>query len=996
VICATCGAANRDEARFCDSCGARLDAPRKRELRKVVTVLFCDVAGSTALGETLDPEALRAVMGRYFDVAKAAIERHGGTLEKFIGDAVMAVFGVPTIREDDALRAVRAAQEIRDGVDIDVRIGVNTGEVVTSVEDSLVTGDAVNVAARLEQAAGSGEVLLGEETYHLVRDAVQVDELPPLEVKGKRMPLLAYRLGSVTGDTPYARRLDAPLIGRDVERALLAGAWQRSCDERACSLFTILGAAGVGKSRLAAEFLAGLDATIVSGRCLSYGDGITYWPVVEVVMRLLAGATPPNAPLAALLGDGQAAAPDISLAVRKLFETKAAERPLVVVFDDVQWAEPTLLDLIEEAADWIRGAPILILCLARPELLDVRPTWGGGKLNATTVLLEPLTTDQTEELIDVLLAGTTLEGSVRRRVREAADGNPLFVEQMLAMVADDHGEGELAVPATIQALLAARIDQLPPPERAALERGAIEGQIFHRGAVVALAPDDPEVPARLLRLVRKELVRPSEAVLPGDDAFRFRHLLIRDAAYDALPKSVRADLHQRFAAWLSEHGTSVIELDEILGFHLEQAARYLAELGAADPQVSRAAAGHLVRSGRRAYNRSDLPAAASLLTRAAALFEETEEERLRILVILGSTLYRSNRLEEADRVLREAIELARAHDVRGVEVDAGVILAEVDLHRLPDEKVGQSRAWEAVRAAIAWAEAASDAERLARALELEGRLCFWSGRFSEAESAFERAVAAAQEGGDIFTGDNSLAYLIGCWHLGPMPGGEVLRRVEELLARPDLSRPLRRRVLHGRGRLVAMEGRFDEARADFVEAEELERGLGVTGTTHPAEMELLAGEFAAAESLLRPYCDTLRAAGDFGHLASASYLLAEAVLAQGNVEEALALTAAIDGMTVPEDVDAQVGWRRVRAKALARQGHLGEALELAREAVAMAEQTEYHEPYVLSVEALGEILAAAGSDEAEAVLRRAIDLHERKGNVVAAQRVRQVLGPPAT
>jgi class 3 adenylate cyclase len=705
VICATCGAANRDEARFCDSCGARLDAPRKRELRKVVTVLFCDVAGSTALGETLDPEALRAVMGRYFDVAKAAIERHGGTLEKFIGDAVMAVFGVPTIREDDALRAVRAAQEIRDGVDIDVRIGVNTGEVVTSVEDSLVTGDAVNVAARLEQAAGSGEVLLGEETYHLVRDAVQVDELPPLEVKGKSMPLLAYRLGSVTGDTPYARRLDAPLIGRDVERALLAGAWQRSCDERACSLFTILGAAGVGKSRLAAEFLAGLDATIVSGRCLSYGDGITYWPVVEVVMRLLAGATPPNAPLAALLGDGQAAAPDISLAVRKLFETKAAERPLVVVFDDVQWAEPTLLDLIEEAADWIRGAPILILCLARPELLDVRPTWGGGKLNATTVLLEPLTPDQTEELIDVLLAGTTLEGSVRRRVREAADGNPLFVEQMLAMVADDHGEGELAVPATIQALLAARIDQLPPPERAALERGAIEGQIFHRGAVVALAPDDPEVPARLLRLVRKELVRPSEAVLPGDDAFRFRHLLIRDAAYDALPKSVRADLHQRFAAWLSEHGTSVIELDEILGFHLEQAARYLAELGAGDPQVSRAAAGHLVRSGRRAYNRSDLPAAASLLTRAAALFDETEEERLRILVILGSTLYRSNRLEEADRVLREAIELARAHDVRGVEVDAGVILAEVDLHRLPDEKVGQSRAWEAVRAAIAWAEA---------------------------------------------------------------------------------------------------------------------------------------------------------------------------------------------------------------------------------------------------------------------------------------------------
>jgi tetratricopeptide (TPR) repeat protein len=485
-------------------------------------------------------------------------------------------------------------------------------------------------------------------------------------------------------------------------------------------------------------------------------------------------------------------------------------------------------------------------------------------------------------------------------------------------------------------------------------------------------------------------------VLPGDDAFRFRHLLIRDAAYDALPKSIRADLHQRFAAWLSEHGTTVIELDEILGFHLEQAARYLDELGSPDAHVRSAAAGYLAKSGRRAYNRSDLPAAATLLARAASLFDETEEARLRVLVILGTTLYRSNRLEEADRALREAVELARATGARGVEVDAGVVLAELDLHRLPDEQVGQSQAWDAVRAAIEWAEAASDAERLGRALELEGRLHFWSGRFSEAEATFERAGAAAREGGDIFTADNSLAYLIGCWHLGPMPADEVLRRVEELLARPDLSRALRRRVLHGRGRLVAMKGRFDEARAAFAEAEELERGMGVTPTTHPAEMELLAGEFTAAERLLRPYCDDLRAAGDFGHLASAAHLLADAVLGLGGVEEALALTADIDRMTVAEDIDAQVGWRRVRAKALARQGSIEEAVQLAREAVAIAEQTEYHEPHVQSVEALGEILAAAGSDEAAEVLRRAAELHEQKGNVVAAERVRQVLGPPAT
>jgi class 3 adenylate cyclase/tetratricopeptide (TPR) repeat protein len=995
VICATCGAANRNEARFCDTCGARLDEPPRRELRKVVTVLFCDVAGSTALGETLDPEALRAVMARYFEVAKAAIERHGGTLEKFIGDAVMAVFGVPTIREDDALRAVRAAQELRDGVDLDVRIGVNTGEVVTSVDDSLVTGDAVNVAARLEQAAASGQVLLGEETYRLVRDAVVVEALPALEVKGKSEPLRAYRLQSVTGDAPYARRLDAPLIGRDVERALLTAAWQRSCDERSCSLFTILGAAGVGKSRLAAEFLDGLDATIVSGRCLSYGDGITYWPVVEIVMRLLAGADPPDTALAALLGDGHATAPDISFAVRKLFEAKAAERPLVVVFDDVQWAEPTLLDLIEEAADWIRGAPILILCLARPELLDERPTWGGGKVNATTVLLEALTGDQTEDLIEALLAGATIDHGVRARIREAADGNPLFVEQMLAMVADG-GDGALTVPSTIQALLAARIDQLPLPERAALERGAIEGQVFHRGAVVALAPEDPEVPARLLRLVRKELVRPSPGVLPGDDAFRFRHLLIRDAAYDALPKSVRADLHRRFASWLSEHGTSVIELDEILGFHLEQAARYLDELGKPSREVRRSAAECLGRSGRRAYNRSDIPAATNLMTRAASLYDPAEEARLRLVVTLGAALYRRGELVEAAQALTETIEAAKAHGFRGVELDARMTLAEVELHRAPDPEIGQSAARASVRAAVESAEAESDPERLGRALVFGGRLHFWAGEMTEAEAAFERAEVAAQEAGDIFTAEESAAYLIGCWHLGSMPLDDALPRVDDVLAQPDLSRALRRRALVGRARFTAMLGRFDEARADLAEVEELGRDLGVMMTSHAGDVELLAGNFAAAETVLRPMYDELLAASDYGHLASVSYLLAEAVLGQGRVEEALELTEGVDAMTVPEDVDAQVGWRRVRAKALASLGAIEEAVQLAREAAAIGARTEYYEVHAAAVSALGEVLRRAQSDEAESVLREALHLHERKGNRVEAARIRQALGPPAT
>ena len=380
IICPTCGAENRDAASFCDTCGARLgDAEAPREQRKTVTVLFCDVVGSTARAERLDPEATRAVMARYFDTARAAIERHGGTVEKFIGDAVMAVFGVPQLHEDDALRAVRAAIELRDGIELDVRIGVNTGQVVTGTGDTLVTGDAVNIAARLEQAAGPGDVLVGGATYRLVRDAVEAELLPPLEAKGKSEPLTAYRLVAVTGDVARVRRLDAPLVGRSRESRMLADAWDGVRSERTCALFTILGTAGVGKSRLARDFLDGVDATVVSGRCLSYGEGITYWPAVEIVKQLLRDDAVDDPGIAALLGVGQGSTEEIAFGVRRLMERAAEERPLVAVLEDVHWAEPGFLDLVEHVADWSRDAPILLLCLARPELLERRSRLGRGQ-----------------------------------------------------------------------------------------------------------------------------------------------------------------------------------------------------------------------------------------------------------------------------------------------------------------------------------------------------------------------------------------------------------------------------------------------------------------------------------------------------------------------------------------------------------------------------------------------------------------------------------------
>ncbi len=589
-ICASCGRENPDDARFCNSCAAPLATAPSREQRKTVTVLFCDLTGSTALGESTDPEALRALLARYFERMKGIIEAHGGTVEKFIGDAVMAVFGVPQVHEDDALRACRAAVEMRDALPelgVQARIGVNTGEVVTGTQERLATGDAVNVAARLEQAAQPGEILLGEETVRLVKDAVEAEPAEPLEVKGKAEPVRAWRLAALTAEP--ARRHEAPMVGRARELSRLRDAFAQATENRSCQLFTVLGAAGVGKSRLAYEFLSDLDATIMRGRCLAYGEGVTYWPVVEVLKQLHALPSDPAAAasLRSLLGESEqgTSAEEIAWGFRKLLEEQALKRPLVCVFDDVHWGEETFLDLVEHIADLARDAPILLLCMARPDLLDRRPGWGGGKLNATTVLLEPLSVEETDSLLESLGGGDT---QLRAKIRVAAEGNPLFVEEMVALVREAKG-GEIDVPPTIQALLAARLDQLDIPERSVLECGSVEGRVFHRGAVQALTPEEQQLPQRLVALVRKELVRPDRTQFPGDDAFRFRHLLIRDAAYAGLPKSARAELHERFALWLEEHGSELVELDEILGNHLEQAVEVQAELGQTELRLAQRA-----------------------------------------------------------------------------------------------------------------------------------------------------------------------------------------------------------------------------------------------------------------------------------------------------------------------------------------------------------------------------------------------------------------------
>jgi class 3 adenylate cyclase/tetratricopeptide (TPR) repeat protein len=1005
VVCGTCGTENRDGARFCDTCGAPLaaaDAPR--EQRKTVTVLFCDVLGSTARGEQLDPEATRAVMARYFDTARAAVERHGGTVEKFIGDAVMAVFGVPRVHEDDALRAVRAAVELRDGVEIDVRIGVNTGQVVTGTGDTLVTGDAVNVAARLEQAASAGDVYLGATTYELVRDAVDAELLPPLEAKGKAEPVTAYRLVALSGEEAHARRFDAPLVGRTRESRLLADAWAQVRSERSCVLFTILGAAGVGKSRLVREFLSSVDGTIVTARCLSYGEGITYWPVVEIVKQLRPGPeAPDDAGIAALLGHGAASTEDIAIGVRTLLQAEASARPLVVLLDDIHWGEPAFLDLVEHVAAWSRDAPILLLCLARPELLDRRPGWSGGQLNATTVLLEPLGQPETDELIAGLLGGTEIDPELRRKILAAADGIPLFVEEMLAMVRE-HGEGEISVPPTIQALLAARIDQLPRSERDALERGAVEGQVFHRGAVQALSPSEAAVGGHLLSLVRKELVRPSAPVLPGDDAFRFRHLLIRDAAYEALPKTTRADLHERFADWIVKHGAGLVELDEILGYHLEQAVDYRAELGAPDAALASRAAAYLGAAGTRAFERTDLHAATNLLDRATALLDRDDPERVRLLPSLAEALYGNGDLERCMAVLAEAVERGEAiGDERSV---ARALVFSVYMRgHMGDAPVGQALAeLDDITPRLV---ALGDHEVLARAHLSRAWFLHWLGRAGDAIPEGRRALDLASQGELSAIEEDASGVVVAAMRWGPTPWPDLVRFVEERLEAGGgrIGSLLGSGILEHLPSAAAATGDFETARSQYVERRQQMAERGATMFVHTISMnaafvELRAGEYEAAERLLRDAWQGLHEAGEKGFRSTIGTMLAESLARLRRFDEAEAIVRESEGLASGDDAVTNIESRRARALIASGRRDHDAAVETATKSVHAAEQTDYLEEHADSCLVLGEVLIAAGrGDEAEAPLREAIALAEAKGSLVLAARARSVLAdgvPTAT
>jgi class 3 adenylate cyclase/tetratricopeptide (TPR) repeat protein len=1035
ATCPQCGQENPDGFRFCGSCGAPLG--EQREVRKTVTVVFCDVTGSTSLGEQLDPESLRRVMSRYFDEMRKVVERHEGTVEKFIGDAVMAVFGIPVVHEDDAMRAVRAAAEMRErlgalnegferdwGVRIQMRTGVNTGEVVAGDSTGgqrFATGDAVNVAKRFEEAAPAGEILLGEATYGLVRDAVEVEPVEPLALKGKESRLGAYRLLSVEPAVAgRARRMDSPMVGRERERLLLQHAYERAVGERSCNLFTVLGTAGVGKSRLVAEFAAGIGgtATVVQGRCLPYGEGITFWPLAEIVRELhgedplasipatLAGeenAEVIASRLAAALGlaDAPGAGEETFWAARKLFEAHARERPLVVVFDDVQWGEPTFLDFIDHVTDWTRDAPILLVCLARPELLDIRPAWSGGKFNATSVLLESLSKDESEQLIGNLLGRAELAEEVRRRVAEAAEGNPLFVEETLAMLIDDgllerRNGGwvaagnltEVSVPPTIQALLAARLDRLGGQERAVIERASVEGRIFHLGAVAELSPADlrAEVGAHLQALVRKELVRPDRTDFPGEDAFRFRHLLVRDAAYESMPKEVRAELHERFAGWLERAGQNAIELEEILGYHLEQAYRYRAELAPVDEAgqiLGKRAAELLEATGRRALVRGDRPAATNLLGRARALLPPNDPRLPALLVELGGALLDRGELDEANRVLTDAAQAAGALGNRTLELRADL---ERGYLRTLIDPAANLPFREFVDLAIPELERLGDEQSLAVAWRIVAHVHLLDLQGAKMEEALKHSIAHARRVGDRRAESEALLWRIRLQWFGPQPVDAGIRLCEQILAEAEMEPGLASVATQILGSLHGLRGDFDRGRALLEQADEVQLDLGMQiaraagGSMMRASLEMLAGDSEAAERAMRRSVEILVEAGEKAFLSTALGNLAEAVYRQGRYDEAEQLALAADEAGGADDVETQRLSLGVRAKVLARKGESAEAERLARRAIELLEPTDTLTGKAEALLNLAEALQLAGRHgEGASAAHEAAELYATKG-----------------
>jgi class 3 adenylate cyclase/tetratricopeptide (TPR) repeat protein len=892
--------------------------------RKLATVLFVDLVSSTQLLADADPEVVRRRVSRFFDQVSHCIVTHGGTVEKFAGDAVMAAFGVPLAHEDDAERAVRAGIATLERVKelgLEARIGIESGEVVADdSESTFATGEAVNLAARLQQGAAPNEILVGSAAARLLRDRVELETMPPLELRGWADPVAAYRVLCAVELGEPVRSLSAPLVGREGELELLENTYARTVRARRASLFTIYGDPGVGKSRLAREFVDGLEgATILSGRCLPYGEGVTYWPLAEMV-KASSGITDDD-PLdeaqkklrdyceddavADLLGlavgvleavEGERSQEEIAWAARAWAEQLAQAQPLVLVFEDVHWGEEPLLELIEHLAASVREAPLQLVCLARPELLDVRPTWGGGRLRATALELEPLQPEESAELVEALTAALELPVDAQS-VLLKTEGNPLFLEEMVRMLAERPRGGGERIPDTLQALIAARIDRLPAAPRVVLQRASVMGRIFMTGALEHLSPEVESVEHCLQELLIRDLVvREPRATISGEAAYKFKHVLIREVAYSGLSKTSRADLHHAFAEWLAERAGD--ELLEIRAFHLDQATRLLAELdGTAPPELREEAAAALTKAGRRALSREAFRSARKLLLRAVELAPTLDRRYL-----AGRAAWR---MADFPAVVVEmgdvAADAERAGETK-VQGRALTALAEAVLQHRADAVTARRLVAQAV-------EVLADAEPavLFEPLWISSQVAAWLGDGAEferwAKAALEAARAAERKDLEVLVSQGlAQSYAL------KLDFDQAWPLVDRAIELADASGSLfsRASALSVRGWLQLIGMSPVEAEADFTAAREYYAELG--NTSREAVMTMMSGRAAfaqhndaQAEALLREAIRMLKGIGDRGSLCEAQRALAMVLVEQGQLDEAERLALEARETVGPDD-----------------------------------------------------------------------------------------------
>ena len=1024
--------------------------------RRFVTVLACDVAGLQEAGDDHPTaEAVRSALA----VTHDELTRHGAVVQED-PSGVLATFGLPLVHEHDAWRAVHAALQVRTALAqpdaladrhpdarVALRIGISSGLVTTPDGGNghpVSAAGPVLEASRLRRAARTVDILMTTLTHELVKHAVRAEAAVLFPDGSPMPPMRALRLRELLPGGPARRRhFDSPMIGRRWEQMLLVQLLERAIEDQTCQLFTIFGDPGIGKSRLAEEFAETVAdrATTLRGRCLWYGEGITFWPL-KTVAQAGAGLLEDDGPeqvhekLAASLGDDPQAdaiasqvAQVLGIAdptgpqeqafwsVRRWLEAMARKRPLVLIFDDVQWAEKTFLDLVDHVADYARDAPIVVGCLARrADFLRRFPGWGAGRVNSTSILLEPLKERESRQLLTSLVGDEWLGNEASRHIGARAEGNPLFVEEMLGMLVDDgllrqvDGQWRLQgdlwsvdVPPGLQALLAGRLDRLPETSRTILECASVIGRVFYRSAIAWLVPPDvePQVDGSLLALIRGGFIRQMPQELLEDETYQFRHPLMLDTSYAALEEGARADLHTRFARWLEQVlGQRAREVDDIIGYHLERAYRYRMQTGQDGERAHRLAddaAERLARAGQKLFHLGDVAAATALLTRAKDLKRPDDTTRLPIVAQLGQALRVGGQFRDAESVLTETIDGAAANQDHRLEQSALIELAFVRLYTDPEGKT--TEALERAQQAMAVFQTLGDDRQLAEAWNLVAVVHLIRCEMGERKRAFERALVHAQRSGDQRNEAWIRWGIISSMAYGPDPIPDVIAFAETQLeqARAKGNRVLEAGAIVHLGRLLAMRGRFTEAREHVQKARLLCEDLGLRSWAAvcwqmSGFVESLAGDAKAARRDLEEEYATLERLEERSYLATSAAYRAQVLYDIGqDDDEVVRLTQVTENQAATDDVHAQILWRGARAKALARQDRdPTAALALAQQAADLARPLDDWNTRAGALMDLAETMylcdRRARVDETAV---EAIQLYEAKGNLVAADRARR-------